>query len=46
MNKTLILIITALGLTGLGVGAGFWFANARMANTMPAVSATTNAATP
>ena len=45
MNKTLILIITALGLTGLGVGAGFWFANARMANTMPAVSATTNAAT-
>ncbi len=46
MNKTLILVVAALGLTGLGVGAGFWYANARMAHNASTVSATTNAAAP
>ena len=43
MNKTLTLVFVTLGLTGLGVGAGFWYANARMAHNTPA---TTTTATP
>ncbi len=46
MNKTLILILAALGLTGLGVGAGFWYANARMSHNASTVSAAANVSVP